>query len=340
MKTQPLTVVLWQLLLIPASLTLDVHNKPQIRTVSAFTNFDARFMDQWGSGGGSSWTIGNDSAHPFAGRQYGGGRRRDIRGSRRFGSGYPWDSDDSSTLSGRGFPFGVWPLWWGDNFMGTNEYNSTKDTIRPGGQLVTAIVQLNDTKYFTNSTRDETYYVLGDVQSVTYMMISLVTWCHTTPAWPKKFNPLAANATIRLENVIQYYRASSFALTSPLYNNTLARVRDANSQESTPLPNSIVTSEYRKCLDGVIANALPIMNKPPFNYGWKFNIAMIFGFLGIPILIGIVVVGYYTGYYIILAIAAIRDYAQSIILLNNIAAEKREIQRARALETFRYESYP
>ncbi|CCA75192.1 hypothetical protein PIIN_09176 [Serendipita indica DSM 11827] len=270
---------------LPATAKLDVKNKPQIRVTTSFTNFNARIMDHWGGGGGATWTISNDSAHPFVSRQFGGGKRRDIRGSKTFGSGYPWDSDDASTLNGRGFPFGVWPLWWGNDFMGTDEYNSTMDTIRPGGQLVTAEVKLTDPKWYRGSTKDETYYVLGDVQSVTFIMISFVNWCHTTPAWPRKFDPLAANTPIRLENVIQYYRASSFALASTLYNNTFARTTSANSTGSSPLPQQVDRSEFRKCVDGVIANALPIMNKPPRIIKPSLKWGLIFGLNGIPILV-------------------------------------------------------
>ena len=91
-----------------------------------------------GSGGGANWTISNDTSHPFAGREFGGGTRSDMRGTRVFGSGYTYGVNDTSTLAGRAFPYGVWPLYWGDGFMGTDEYGSVLDVIRPGGQLATA----------------------------------------------------------------------------------------------------------------------------------------------------------------------------------------------------------
>ncbi|CCA75115.1 hypothetical protein PIIN_09099 [Serendipita indica DSM 11827] len=279
-------VIAFQALTSPASAKLDVKNKPQIRATTSFANFDARIMDHWGGGGGATWTISNDSVHPFVGRQFGGAKRKQIAGTRAFGSGYPWDSDNAATLSGRGFPFGTWPIWWGNDFMGTDEYNSTKDTIRPGGQLVTAPVQLIKAgSPFTNATEDEMYYILGDTQSVTFMMISFVTWCHVKPAWPTKFDPLSPNTPIRLENVFQYYRASSFALASTLYNNTFARTSIANSTESSPLPAQVEYSDYRQCVDSVISNALPVMNKPPLVQKKSVTYGIIFGILGIPMLL-------------------------------------------------------
>jgi hypothetical protein len=120
------------------------------------------------------------------------------------------------------------------------------------------------------------------------MMISLVTWCHATPAWPSKFNPNSPNSTIRIENVIQYYRASSFALVYPGYNNTSALGNNnTESKESTPLPDVVLYSQFRRCLDDTIMDALAIMNQPP---GWDQDslgntLGWVFGVFGIPILV-------------------------------------------------------
>ena len=319
--------------ILPTAAKLNVKNKPQLRVTTSFANFDGRIMDHWGGGGGATWTISNDSVHPFVNRQFGGAKRKQVTGTRAFGSGYPWDSDDAMTLSGRGFPFGVWPLWWGQDFMGTNEYNSTKDTIRPGGQLVTAEVKLDDTKWYTNSIQNETYYVLGDNQSVLFIMISLVNWCHTTPAWPKKFDPtLTTGATIRLENVVQYYRASSFALASTLYNNTFARTSNANSTESSPLPSQVQASGFRQCVDGVIANALPIMNKPPRKLSNAAKWGLIFGFTGIPMMIA--------AYFIIVMSASLLIPlwdAIKLVLFGRTLGPAEKAQREAGLA---YEEYP
>ena len=106
----------------------------------------------------------------------------------------------------------------------------------------------------------ETYYILGDAQSVTFVIVSLVTWYHAIPAWPTIFD---SNSTVRMENVIQYYRASSFALASLLYTHGFARTGLSNANDSTPLPDQMEHSEYQSCLERVVTNALPILNKPP-----------------------------------------------------------------------------
>lgn len=110
------------------------------------------------------------------------------------------------------------------------------------------------------------YHIIGDRDSATFMMISLVTSCHVSPAWPSKFDPTSPNSTVKMENVIQYYRASSFALASPGYNNTFARTNtNTELTESIPIPDTIRYSEFHKCIDDVIINALAIMNWPPGN---------------------------------------------------------------------------
>jgi hypothetical protein len=46
----------------------------------------------WSAGGGPRMIIPSDSATPFAGREYGGGERSHIYGTRLYGSGYPYSS--------------------------------------------------------------------------------------------------------------------------------------------------------------------------------------------------------------------------------------------------------
>ncbi|CCA73738.1 hypothetical protein PIIN_07693, partial [Serendipita indica DSM 11827] len=198
-----------------------VGNKPQVRVTTALVNFHARIMDQWGDGGGKTWTIANDSYHPFAHRQFGGGKRREIRGTNMFGSGYPYGAWNTTSIARRSFPFGVWPLYWEDDFMDSSEVGAQLDTIRPGGHI--SIVPLRTTKENFTISQDEVYYAVGDSQSLISILISYVTWCHASLAWPTRFDPTSPNATVKLENVLQYYRASSFALASPAYSNPNSR---------------------------------------------------------------------------------------------------------------------
>ncbi|KAG8834083.1 hypothetical protein FRC20_007531 [Serendipita sp. 405] len=145
--------------------------------------------------------------------------------------------------------------------MESSEYGPQYDAIRPGGFL--AYAPLRTTKDHFNVTENEVYYAVGDRESLILTMVSYVTWCHVAPAWPSKFDPTSPNSTIKLENVIQYFRASSFALASPAYNNTLARTSISDTRDSTPLPEAMEHSPFRKCIDEVTENALAIVNKPP-----------------------------------------------------------------------------
>ncbi|KAG8810986.1 hypothetical protein FRC19_004164, partial [Serendipita sp. 401] len=196
-----------------------------------------------------------------------------IRGTRAFGSGYPYGAGNQSTIARRPFPFGVWPLYWDQNLMDSDEYGPQYDIIRPGGFI--ASVPLRTTTEHFNVTDDEVYYAVGDRESLLPLMVSYVTWCHVTPAWPSRFNASATNATIKLENVIQYFRASSFALASPAYNNTLARTSISDTKDSTPLPEFMEYSPFRKCVDGVTENALAIVNTiPSLTPADKFKLAL------------------------------------------------------------------
>ncbi|KAG8804984.1 hypothetical protein FRC17_005790, partial [Serendipita sp. 399] len=253
-----------------------VFTVPQVRLTTTFNDFNARIMDHWGGGGGHWAKIPKDTEHPFQGRDYGGAKRYEIRGTRAFGSGYPYGAGNLSTVARRSFPFGVWPLYWDQNFRDADEYGSQYDAIRPGGFI--ASVPLRTTTEHFNVTDDEVYYAVGDRESLLPLMVSYVTWCHVTPAWPTRFNASAANATIKLENVIQYFRASSFALASKAYNNTFARTGDSGSKESTPLPEYMEYSPFRKCVDHVAENALAIVNKIPSSTPLdKFESALIGG---------------------------------------------------------------
>ncbi|KAG8823244.1 hypothetical protein FRC17_009377 [Serendipita sp. 399] len=254
-------------------------------------------MDQWGKGGGKWAKISKDSGHPFQGRTFGGAKRKEIRGTRAFGSGYPYGAGNQSTIARRYFPFGVWPLVWDQNFMDAEEYGHKLDAIRPGGFI--ASVPLRTTRDHYNVTDEEVYYAIGDRESLLPLMVSYVTSCHVTPAWPTRFNASAANAPIKLENVIQYFRASSFALASPAYTNTLARTSISDTKESTPLPEFMEYSPFRKCVDSVAENALAIMNTIPDDTPMdKFVQSLIIGgificgaMLGLLLLIGAACVG-------------------------------------------------
>lgn len=311
-----------------------VHaNDPQIFVTTALVNFDARIVQAWSGGGGDRWTITNDSNYPFAGREFGAADRWTLKGTQTFGSGYPYGNVDNSTIAGRPFPYGLWPLYWGNNITGSDEYGPALDGIRPGGQLVTIPLKTEDGTF--NITEGEMYHIIGDRDSATFMMISLVTSCHVTPAWPSKFDPTSPNSTVKMENVVHYYRASSFALASPGYNNTFAHGNtNTESTESTPITDNMLYSEFHKCLDDVILNALPIMNWPPEPSNTLGDtMGIVFGILGIPILVGIgwVAIGIY---------ALISDYRRNSRNRKIYAQQDREAQLAARKEALKYEQFP
>ncbi|KAG8809731.1 hypothetical protein FRC17_003271 [Serendipita sp. 399] len=312
-----------------------VFNKPQVRVTTTFTDFHARVMDQWGSGGGKFVKISSDSHHSFQGRTFGGAERKEIRGSRTFGSGYPYGATDPLTVAGRPFPFGTWPLWWDQQFMESNEYGPHRDTIRPGGFIVS--VPFRTTKEHFNVTDDEVYYAIGDREMMLSLLVSYVTSCHVVPAWPSRFDPRLSNSTIKLENVIQYFRASSFALASPAYNNTHAHLPPSPSpspsttnDSSSPLPELIEYSPFRRCIDDVTYHALAIMNKPPgttplqrFILALKVAAPFILtGFLYVPLLA-------------FLGIAELRFWLWEFLF-----PERMDRIRAARQSEFPYENYP
>ncbi|CCA75197.1 hypothetical protein PIIN_09181 [Serendipita indica DSM 11827] len=80
-------------LIIPVADTGYVHvdNKPQVRVTASFVNFYAHIINLWGDGEGRApLIISNVLFHPFTGRQFGGAKRGEIRGTNAFGSGYPY----------------------------------------------------------------------------------------------------------------------------------------------------------------------------------------------------------------------------------------------------------
>ncbi|KIM27317.1 hypothetical protein M408DRAFT_49405, partial [Serendipita vermifera MAFF 305830] len=220
----------------------------------------------WSGGGGDKAMIPQDSGHPFAGRYVGSGDRSTIYGSRLYGSGYPSSYTDNGgeAVQGRGFPYGTWPISWGTYRGGEEHTSSTLDVLRPGGPLVLVSLSSNPNNW-PNIPTTEVYQLVGDRDLGMFMMSDLADWCHAKPQWPQAFSPTASgNATTqpKPENVIQYYRASSFALTFAEYNNTAALGAAASSTASVPLPDLIVNSSFLACINDTIAVAQPILDWP------------------------------------------------------------------------------
>ncbi|KAG8804370.1 hypothetical protein FRC17_005977 [Serendipita sp. 399] len=199
----------------------------------------------------------------FAGREYAGGGRWNILGTRAYGSGYPYGVSDQATLKGRPFPHVMWPISWGPGYMGGDEYwGPDLEVMRPGGVLGILNVSTKDTGKWPGVGPDEVYTMIGDKES----LIDLVRVCHAIPALPRKFDPTTTTATAinsthpRPENVIQYYRSSSFALTYANYNNTFAlpSSNPTSNHGSVALPGNIVNSRFLYCVNDTIRASLPL----------------------------------------------------------------------------------
>lgn len=202
-------------------------------------------------------------------------------GTRRYGSGYPYSSGSIGTngVAGQPFPFGFWPIYWPVHGH-SDEYgaNQTLASLRPGGEQVIVELVPNAAAYTWNTTTvngfNETYWMIGDRDSATTLLSVLMDvpglypfGCGILNASITPFNATDDSSPIDFENVIQWYRASSFALAFQGYNNTysfppLNETSDDMSWDySTPLPDQLQNSQFLQCINSTISAALPILDK-------------------------------------------------------------------------------
>ncbi|KAK7028349.1 hypothetical protein R3P38DRAFT_921085 [Favolaschia claudopus] len=217
----------------------------------------SKSISPYSSGGGRPITI--PMGQLFGGRSAGGATRNDIYGSRTFGSGYP--GYFSRGVGGRGFPFWFWPVVWGSGagyganaaYMHSNEYGDPNNSSRPGGAMAMASFQSNST--------GTTFRLVADNDTVMDVMPDVSANCSQwlTPASIDATTPTPFNASgVAPEQVIQYYRASSLALTLDGYNNS-AVFAPENSTDDTPLPTGI-DGNLLGCLNYTIAQAVPLVD--------------------------------------------------------------------------------
>ncbi|GJJ08059.1 hypothetical protein Clacol_002266 [Clathrus columnatus] len=199
----------------------------------------------------------------FAGRIAGGGTRADIYGTSRYGSGYPGIT--SAGVIGRGFPFGFWPVTFGvavttgiiSADLHDKEYGNPNNSSRPGGPLFEAP--------FQPMNGSETYRVLSDNTTVQSLIASIAVNCSlkmtTITAIPFNDSAQAINQP-KPEQVIQYYRASSIALTLDGYNNT-AVYSSNNNTPDTPLLSNLNTT-FLNCINQTIGAGAPLFDGAHF----------------------------------------------------------------------------
>ncbi|KAG8918983.1 hypothetical protein FRC00_011875 [Tulasnella sp. 408] len=247
-----------------------------------------------GNGGGSPKTI---SSGKFLGRQVGGGRRDQVWGTSFYGSGYAlcppytsrWDSNhtssesytysnDESSVAGRGFPFGYWPMCPGLQaypYYGSEEFCPWDASDRPGGVMSYAQVDCGACAAAASSNPSSlaAFYIVGDKDSVNDMATTLKeSSCNANVGTVTDFsNPFS------LEQYLQFYRASSFALTLSSYQNIAANV--SNAQDLGKLPAGIpdgTNTTFLSCLNNTIGSQLLIANGSDSMIGRGFGQAALF----------------------------------------------------------------
>ncbi|KAJ7084097.1 hypothetical protein C8R44DRAFT_721888 [Mycena epipterygia] len=115
--------------------------------------------------------------------------------------------------------------------------------------------------FLSNSTASTTFRLIADNTTVTALMATIAADCSSslTSASISATVPTPFNANgPKPEPVIQYYRASSVALSLDGYNNT-AVFAPENSTANTPLLAGIDMT-LRNCLNSTIGNEVPLVD--------------------------------------------------------------------------------
>ncbi|KAJ7177448.1 hypothetical protein C8R43DRAFT_1118440 [Mycena crocata] len=228
------------------------------KTSSITPGGTTKSITSYNNGGGKASVI--SSGHAFAGRSQGGASRSQIYGTfRTYGSGYP--GYYGRGVAGRGFPFYFWPLSWGtvigygsnSAYMHSSEYGAPDNSSRPGGAQFTASFQSNST--------GTVFRIVSDNSTVADLMSDIAANCsmYLVPAASNAATPFS-NATQQPgpEQVVQYYRASSVALSLDGYNNS-AVFAPENSTADTTLPAGI-DMNLLNCLNYTVGLAVPLVD--------------------------------------------------------------------------------
>ncbi|KAI0070483.1 hypothetical protein K474DRAFT_1670025 [Panus rudis PR-1116 ss-1] len=220
-----------------------------------------RTVSTYSQGGGPIVIIPGDE--PFAGRSAGGGTRDQVYGSRTYGSGYPPSYPTPGRgVSDLGLPFYFWPLAWGDGlgygpeYLHSHEYGEPNNSSRPGGPMVTSSI--------VSSSSNNTFHIVADETTVTLLMPVIKFNCTNfninetaSPSTPSPYNS-SGPLQPRPEQVVQYYRASSVALTLDGYNDTTA-LQDEPTGPDVPIP-SWVDGNLLNCINKTIGAAVPLVD--------------------------------------------------------------------------------
>jgi len=114
---------------------------------------------------------------------------------------------------------------------------------------------------FQSNAENTVFRVVADNTSVTSLIGDIRTNCSSHLSSSSSTTPFPFNAsdpsTPKPEQVVQYYRASSVALTLDGYNDTAALAPEGTTD--TPLPTNIDTT-LLDCLNQTIALAVPLVD--------------------------------------------------------------------------------
>jgi hypothetical protein len=167
-----------------------------------------------------------------------------------------------------------------------SQYNQT-NSQRPGGNTSTVSI------IPSNPSITQTYRILGDQSSVQTVLLAIETQCPTNVSdnivtFAGFDSDTLSNATLpKPEQVVQWYRGSSFALSLDGYTNTasLPSQMPPNSTNialipalsaDTPLPSDI-NIDFLTCLNSTIGRTLPLVDRKPFVLSNGATIGIIFG---------------------------------------------------------------
>ncbi|KAG8926708.1 hypothetical protein FRC02_008723 [Tulasnella sp. 418] len=241
--------------------------------VKVGTYTGSRSASVYGQGGGSPVTIPPGTA--FAGRFAGGATRPQIWGSSRYGSGYPYGLA-GAYVAYRPFPFGFWPIVYTPYpYYGNDEYGPHYNETRPGGKMHQA--QITSNAWGGNSKRHlqgrqanpnatAPYTILADYESVQAVLDAVAQNCSASVTSPTPLNFDDPNS-IQPQQMLQFYRASSFGLALNSYNNSANLVSNQpasnDSQvtdvQDTPLPVG-TDLNFLACINATIGESVPIMD--------------------------------------------------------------------------------
>ncbi|KAI0041886.1 hypothetical protein FA95DRAFT_1548213 [Auriscalpium vulgare] len=232
-------------------------------------------------------TISKIKTGPFAGRRVGGGTRRYVYGNRYYGCGYP-GRPAYCTVVGRDLSFYYPPVVWIDpsgTYSGRYPYNGQEyptNSTRLGGQLMTLQLQSNQT--YSPPT---VLHVLADNATLISLNKSITSKCKQYLGPRTMILQYNGTGGPFPEQVAQYYRGSSVALTVDGYNNTAALIYVNNMTQAPALLPPTIDLTLLNCVNSTIGANVPLVAMEPPWYKTVIGIIGLLGLIFFAIILGI-----------------------------------------------------